>query len=133
MVRYTSLFDWFGVVYAHFMSFSPFYSFSANTFDVEWAEFSLLVRSLPQKNQQAVLSQMLIMTNGRTKSARFKLAKQVNKLIHQIAQEDAPSIPGMSNLKVNLQTFARLHREHRNLLSKRIFEAISQLYGDKEN
>ena len=133
MVRYTSLFDWLGVVYAHFMSFSPFYSFSANTFDVEWAEFSLLVRSLPQKNQQAVLSQMLIMTNGRTKSARFKLAKQVNKLIHQIAQEDAPSIPGMSNLKVNLQTFARLHREHRNLLSKRIFEAISQLYGDKEN
>ena len=113
--------------------FSPFFSFSANTFDVEWAEFSLLVRSLPQKNQQAVLSQMLIMTNGRTKSARFKLAKQVNKLIHQIAQEDAPSIPGMSNLKVNLQTFARLHREHRNLLSKRIFEAISQLYGDKEN
>jgi heme oxygenase len=34
-----------------------------------------------------------------------------------------------SRLKINLQTFARLHRQQRKLLGKMIFDAIAELYG----
>ena len=39
----------------------------------------------------------------------------------------------LANVKRNLQTFARLHREHRKVLGKRIFEAIAKLYGGDGN
>lgn len=101
------------------------------TFEVEWNEFCEVLQILPNKNRQTILSQLLIMTNGRTKNARFKMAKLVSKMISSREEEKPESF---SRLKPNLQTLARLHREQRKLLGKMIFDAIAELYGgDKKD
>ena len=72
------------------------------------------------------------MTNGRTKAARMKMAKQVSGMILKNAKR--PEDPSerkaqASQLKSNLQLFAKLHREERKALGKKIFEQISKLYA----
>jgi hypothetical protein len=100
---------------------------------VEWNQFCQVLETFPSKNQQTILSQLLIMTNGRTKSARLKMAKQVSRMIVQIAPE--PTAGGEekearnARVKSNLQIFARLHREQSKLLGKKIFGRIAKLYG----
>lgn len=104
---------------------------------MEWDQFCLVLETLPGKSQQTILSQLLIMTNGRTKSARFKMAKHVSRMIVQTAPEEAPAAElgeeemeaRNARLKSNLQLFAKLHREQRKLLGKKIFERIAKLYG----
>jgi hypothetical protein len=115
---------------------TKFFSFllpAVASFDVEWNQFCQVLETVPSKNQQTILSQLLIMTNGRTKSARFKMAKQVSLMIVQTAPE--PAVGGEekearnARLKSNLQLFAKLHREQRKQLGKKIFERIAKLYG----
>lgn len=82
------------------------------------------------------MSQLLIMTNGRTKAARYKMAKQVSQMILKSSpkSEDATERKTTSaQLRSNLQLFAKLHREERKTLGKKIFEQISKLYAGGED
>jgi len=103
-----------------------------SSFDVEWDEFCIVLGQVPSKTQRTILSQLLIMTNGRTKAARYKMAKQVSQMILKSAprSEDATERKTQTaQLRSNLQLFAKLHREERKALGKKIFEQISKLYA----
>jgi len=107
-----------------------------SSFDVEWDEFCLILGTVPSKTRRTILSQLLIMTNGRTKAARYKMAKQVSQMILKSAPREEDSTKRKqrnSQLRSNLQLFAKLHREERKALGKRIFEQISKLYVGGDN
>ncbi|CAJ1945570.1 unnamed protein product [Cylindrotheca closterium] len=111
-----------------------------SSFDVEWDEFCLVLHKVPSsKTQRTILSQLLIMTNGRTKPARYKMAKQVSQMILKSLgrSEDGEEERKVqtAQLRSNLQLFAKLHRAERKVLGKKIFEQISKLYagGDDDN
>eukprot|EP00980_Cylindrotheca_fusiformis_P028820 scaffold22653_cov119-Cylindrotheca_fusiformis.AAC.1 len=64
------------------------------------------------------------------------MAKQVSRMIPPIPESSEPGEEEeqkdirSGQVKSNLQLFAKLHREQRKLLGKKIFERIAKLYGN---
>jgi hypothetical protein len=52
---------------------------SAN-FETEWKQLHGVLQTLPESDQKVILSQLMIMANGRTKQGRLKIVKQVQNL-----------------------------------------------------
>jgi hypothetical protein len=100
-------------------------------FEMEWKELHPVLESLPRDDQRAILGQLMIMANGRTKQGRLKIVNQVaNSLAVAALKESVPSEirQDLSRSIVYVGHFARLKDAERKVFGKLVFAAISQLY-----
>jgi hypothetical protein len=102
---------------------------------MEWKELHTVLESLPREDQRAILGQLMIMANGRTKQGRLKIVNQVaNSLLVAALKASVPSEirQDLGRIIVYVGHFARLKDAERKVFGKLVFAAISQLYRPNE-
>jgi hypothetical protein len=97
----------------------------------KWKQLNGVVHHLDQTSQRAILGQLMIMANARSKETRFKMLHKASDSLLDVCRGggvDSEIQKSAGQMIIYMGQFARLNSKHRKKFGKWVFSAISELY-----